>query len=61
MRAILDIAHALGIEVTAEGVETEDQLSLLRHMECDFAQGYLFSRPLPANEVTAYLIDRPAP
>jgi EAL domain-containing protein (putative c-di-GMP-specific phosphodiesterase class I) len=41
--------------VVAEGVETEEQLRILRSLECDRVQGYLFSRPLPADQVTASL------
>lgn len=40
------LAHSLGVEVVAEGVETRQQLKLLREMNCDYAQGYLFSKPL---------------
>ncbi|CAN5225008.1 hypothetical protein BH24ACT19_BH24ACT19_03080 [soil metagenome] len=55
VRVILQVSHALGIKVTAEGVETEDQLSRLREMRCDLAQGHYFARPMPAREVAAYL------
>lgn len=48
-RSIIELAHALGLEVIAEGVETELQLSLLDALGCEFAQGYLFSRALPKN------------
>lgn len=44
-------AHACGMLVVAEGVERADQLDLLKDLECDFAQGYFFSRPLPADAV----------
>ncbi len=46
--AIVAMAHKLGIRVIAEGVETESQLRLLKNFGCDFAQGYLYSRPIPA-------------
>jgi len=49
--AVISLAHTLGLEVVAEGVETEQQLETLRALDCDFAQGYLFSRPVPAAEV----------
>ena len=50
-RAVISLAHALGLEVVAEGVETEQQLEVLRSLECDYAQGFLFSRPVPAAEL----------
>ena len=48
--AIIVMAHKLGIKVVAEGVETEAQRQLLAASGCDFAQGYLFSKPVPAEE-----------
>jgi PAS domain S-box-containing protein len=51
----IEMAHCLGIQVVAEGVETEEQLDLLKGIGCDMAQGYLFSRPLPANELVNWL------
>ncbi|TCS33736.1 diguanylate cyclase/phosphodiesterase [Paucimonas lemoignei] len=47
--AIIQLAHSLGIEVVAEGVETEEQLSLLQDLDCDQTQGYLHSPPLEGN------------
>lgn len=48
--AIIAMAHALGLRVQAEGVETEAQSEFLREIECELAQGFLFGRPLPPNE-----------
>ncbi len=53
--AIIQIAHSMSLKTVAEGVETEAELSLLRHQGCDQIQGYLFSRPLPVTEFTKLL------
>jgi EAL domain-containing protein (putative c-di-GMP-specific phosphodiesterase class I) len=45
------MAHGLGVSVIAEGIETMDQLSMLRSYGCDEGQGYLLGRPVPASEV----------
>ena len=49
------LAHALGLRSVAEGVETDEQLAVLREMGCDFAQGYLVSRPADLETFTAWL------
>lgn len=54
-RAIIGLSHNLDLRVIAEGVETTDQLEFLRGLECDGVQGYLFSRPLPAADMTAFM------
>jgi len=51
--AVTDLCETLGMVTLAEGVETEEQLEHLRTGNCGEAQGYLFSRPRPASEVTA--------
>ncbi|MBI3432621.1 MAG: EAL domain-containing protein [Hydrogenophilales bacterium] len=57
VKAIIQLGHILQLEVIAEGVETEAQLAFLRASDCDAAQGYLFSRPVPA-EVLVQLIQQ---
>ena len=65
--AMVAMAHALGLLVIAEGVETIDQLERLRNLGCELAQGYLFSRPLPPEDLAALgsvlnpLTDAPPP
>ncbi len=53
VRAIIRLAHDLGMEVVAEGVEEWETVEVLRDMECDVVQGYVVSRPCPAEELTA--------
>ena len=55
VNAIIAMAHGLGLKVVAEGVETKQQLELLAEQGCDFAQGYLFSRPVSAEEILKML------
>jgi diguanylate cyclase (GGDEF)-like protein/PAS domain S-box-containing protein len=50
VKTIIALAHGLGLKVVAEGVETEEQAAKLRDLGCDQAQGYLYSRPVPAAE-----------
>lgn len=51
VKSIIDVAHSLKLKVTAEGVETENQLSILKQMYCDEIQGFLISKPLPFMEI----------
>jgi diguanylate cyclase (GGDEF)-like protein len=53
--AIIRLAHVLGLDVVAEGVERQEQLEELRTLGCDYVQGFFISRPLPAEEVTVWL------
>ena len=55
VRMIIELAHTLGMEVVAEGVENVEQATSLREMDCDMAQGYHFGRPLRPEEVPRFL------
>jgi diguanylate cyclase (GGDEF)-like protein len=55
VRAIVDLAAGLGLGTVAEGLETVEQVELLRELGCERAQGFYFARPAPADEVTAIL------
>ncbi len=50
VRSIINLAHGLGLEVVAEGVEDQETLALLREMDCDAIQGYLTGRPVPVDD-----------
>ena len=60
VRSTIDLAHSLGLKVTAEGVETPTALSLLAGMGCDLAQGYLVARPMPLKELLMFLAEEEA-
>ena len=60
VEAIIALARSLEIKVVAEGVETEDQMAFLNRSGCDFAQGYLFSPPVDAEQI-AVLLERRSP
>jgi len=53
--AIIALAHGLNLTVVAEGVETEEQRNLLRILECELMQGFLFSRPVSVDDATKLL------
>ncbi len=57
IQAIIGMAHPLNLKVVAEGVETQEQLDLLRQLGCDFIQGYLLSQPLPLQRLNQFLRD----
>ena len=58
VRAVVDIAHTLGLRVVAEGVEQEQQQGILRSLGVDEIQGYLHARPMPVSETGAWLLSR---
>jgi EAL domain-containing protein (putative c-di-GMP-specific phosphodiesterase class I) len=55
-RTIVTLGHRLGLTVIAEGVETPEHLRCLRELSCEYAQGYLFARPMNAADAEAFLI-----
>ncbi|MFO1218837.1 MAG: EAL domain-containing protein [Burkholderiaceae bacterium] len=55
--AVIKLAHALGLKVVAEGVETENQRDILLGLRCDELQGYLFAKPMPAKLLTLWAMD----
>ena len=56
--AIIELGRALGLTAVAEGVETPSQLAALRSLRCHLAQGFLFARPQPAEDATAFIRGR---
>ncbi|MEW6180008.1 MAG: EAL domain-containing protein [Chloroflexota bacterium] len=55
VQSIIEMAHRLGLSVIAEGVETDEQLTILRRLRCDMIQGFRFSKPVTASELEAFL------
>jgi EAL domain-containing protein (putative c-di-GMP-specific phosphodiesterase class I) len=55
VRTVVAMAHSFGMKVIAEGVETEAHLTFLSGLGCEYYQGYLFSKPLPAQDVARLL------
>jgi diguanylate cyclase (GGDEF)-like protein/PAS domain S-box-containing protein len=59
--AVLRLGQSLGLQIVAEGVEHEEQATVLRRLGCPLAQGFLYARPVPAEMLDALLVARPAP
>ena len=60
VRATVSLAHDLGLEVVAEGVEDQTAQDVLEKLGCEFIQGYHFARPMPAEDLTPILIESKA-
>jgi EAL domain-containing protein (putative c-di-GMP-specific phosphodiesterase class I) len=56
VRTIVSMAHSMGLDVVAEGIETDMHRSYLEAMHCDYGQGYLFSKPINAEEASLLLM-----
>ncbi|WP_286742146.1 EAL domain-containing protein, partial [Aquabacterium sp. UBA2148] len=61
VEAVVRLAHALGLKVVAEGVETQDQADILAQLHCDELQGFLFARPMSEPTLMKWLGQRGAP
>lgn len=57
---MISLARGMGLSVVAEGVETEDQLNILRDLHCDIVQGYFYSKPVSEVSIRSFLLDRQA-
>jgi EAL domain-containing protein (putative c-di-GMP-specific phosphodiesterase class I) len=58
VESVITMAHRLGLQVIAEGIEEPEQEAFLRKSGCDFGQGYLFSRPVPAHRMENLLLQQ---
>jgi EAL domain-containing protein (putative c-di-GMP-specific phosphodiesterase class I) len=58
--AVVGLARAYGMRALAEGVETAEQMALATELGCTFAQGFYIARPMPADDLTAWIADRRA-
>ena len=57
VKAVIALGHSLGLEIIGEGVETPEQAHHLRTLRCDLMQGYMVSRPIPGEEMTAFMLN----
>ena len=55
VKSTIDLAHNLGLKVTAEGVETKGALDLLDILDCEYAQGFYISRPIPTDKIVSWV------
>ena len=58
VESVINMAHALRLKVVGEGIETNEQLAMLTALGCQELQGYLISRPMPAEDATEYLLSQ---
>jgi len=56
IRAIINLGRSLGMKIVAEGVETDQEATILESMGCEVAQGYYFSRPIPPASLSAFIV-----
>ena len=58
VRSTIDLAHNLGMQVTAEGIEKKEILELLEILGCQLGQGYFISRPIPGKDFEKWIMDK---
>jgi diguanylate cyclase (GGDEF)-like protein len=58
LSSIMSLSRNLGLKVTAEGIETEEQAGIIQDMQCDYIQGYLTGKPVPAEDIAAFIMSR---
>ncbi len=58
VQAVIELAHHLGMDVVAEGVETAEQSAVLQRMQCDTIQGYVFAHPMPFEYFVGFVQER---
>ena len=58
VKAIITLAHTLGMDTIAEGIETKEQMEILKTLDCEMAQGYYFAKPLSVKEIECWLTDK---
>ena len=56
VRAVVSMAHGMELKVVAEGIEQKYQVELLRQFQCDYVQGYYFSKPIPPEDFVQFMI-----
>jgi len=61
LKTVVSLGQVLDLAVTAEGVETEIQLAALKELKCDLSQGFLLGRPMPAQDIAAFVMEAMAP
>ena len=57
VKAVINIARSKKIETIAEGIENENQARILKEMGCQYAQGYLYGKPMPADKLAEYIVE----
>ena len=57
LQGIIDMAHAMDIKIVSEGIETDEQLDMLKSINCEIGQGFLFAKPMPIDDYNKLIIE----